>query len=254
MALLTLDFHSHQLKMHTVLTVIVPDTRDIGGKPMAERKVLTLLHGLSEDGTAGVRMSKVELYAQETGVVVVMPSVGRSMYCDNVNGQNYFSHVADEVPSYLHMLLGLSRKREDNYLAGISMGGMGASRIALTYPERYRMVTLLSGLLDFTPLMPLLTNELRGEFPFLLEMEGNLDGSMLNPINMLDAEKHKALEILIRCGEQDDMLVMSRRFLQRAQALGLNAKGIFEPGAHVWRLWDGCLDDLIKRIAEDAKQ
>jgi len=249
MAVITLDFYSKSLKMSTLVTVLAPDSVRIGETPLSRRKCLYLLHGLSDDSTAILRFSRAELFSQETGIVIVTPSVGRSMYCDDVLGQDYFTHVADELPGYLGLLMGLSRRRGDNYIAGISMGGMGAARIALTYPERFMAVGLFSGLLDVKLLLPFITDDHRREFPFLLAREKSIDSTPLNPINLLDAEKHANLDIIVRCGYQDDLYPMSLAFYEKAKGLGLNATGIFEPGEHEWRIWDRYIDDFISMMA-----
>ena len=250
MALITADFYSRELRMSTLLTVIVPDSVRIRQKPLSKRQCLYMLHGLSDDSTSIMRLSRVELFAQETGIVIVFPSVGRSMYCDNVNGQNYFTFVADELPEYLELILGLSRKREDNFIAGISMGGMGAARIALTYPERFSAVGLFSGFLDLKPSDQGVTEEQERDFPFLLAERDRIDTTSLNPINLLDSEKHKDLEIIVRCGFQDEYYPLNVAFYKKANALGLNVSGIFEEGAHEWRLWDRYLEDFITMIAD----
>ena len=250
MALMTLDFYSEQLKMSTLITVIVPDSTWIGDTPLSKRKCLYLLHGLSDDATAYVRLSRVELFARDADIVVVMPSVGRSMYCDNVLGQNYFSHVTDELPRYLELVLGLSRKRENNYIAGISMGGMGAAKIALTYPERFTMAGLFSGALDLQMLIPFLTEEHYKEFPFLMVDKSELNTTPLNPINLLDGAVQSGIKLIVRCGEQDDLYMMSVAFGEKAKKLGMDVTSIFEPGTHEWRLWDRYLDDFIKMISD----
>ena len=140
MAVLTMDFASKQLKMNTLLTVVLPDPSQMEDTPLSERKVLWLLHGLSEDATSWLRSSMIEQYTRDAGIIAVLPSGGRSMYCDNVLGQNYFSYIADELPEYLSLVFGLSRSRKNNFIAGSSMGGLGAMKLALTYPERYAAV------------------------------------------------------------------------------------------------------------------
>lgn len=252
MAVMTLDFYSKELKMSTLLTVILPDSVRIGQQPVSQRKCLYLLHGLSDDSTACLRLSKVELYAQETGIVVVMPSAGRSMYCDGVLGQNYFTHIADEIPAYLELVLGLSRKREDTYIAGISMGGMGAARIALTYPERFAAVGLFSGLLDVKMMLPFVTDEQREEFPFLLSAVDDIDSTPLNPINLLDGKKQAGLKMDVRCGMQDNLYLMSLAFCEKAKGLGLAVTGTFEEGGHEWRFWDRCIENFIGQMADEA--
>ncbi|MCL2220953.1 MAG: alpha/beta hydrolase-fold protein [Oscillospiraceae bacterium] len=245
MALLTLDFYSRELKMSTLLTMVTPDSTHIGEMPVSERKCLYLLHGLSDDATSFLRLSRVELFSRDAGVTVIMPSVGRSMYCDDVNGQNYFSFVANELPEYLNLLIGVPRKRELNNIAGISMGGYGAARIALTYPERYKKVGLFSGFLSPVAILPRLTEEQRNEFPFMMVKKDELETTSLEPMNLLDAEKHKDLEFTVRCGEQDDLYLMSVGFCKKAKHLGLNVESVFEPGSHEWRLWDKYIEDFI---------
>ena len=72
------------------------------------------------------------------------PPPGMSMYEDMAHGQRYFTHIADELPKMLRRLLPLSDRREDNFIAGLSMGGMGALKIAMRRPERYSAVCCLS--------------------------------------------------------------------------------------------------------------
>jgi len=247
-----MDFYSRELKMSTLVTVIAPDSTRIGRTPLSQRKCLYLLHGLSDDSTAIVRMSRAEIYAREAGIVIVTPSVGRSMYCDNIFGQNYFTHVAHEVPEYLELVMGLSGKKDDNYIAGISMGAMGAARIALNYPERYKAVGLFSGVLDAKMLLPFITEEHINEFPFLFAAAEDIDTTPLNPINLLDAQKHAGLDITVRCGQQDDLYPMSIAFYEKAKALGLDITGVFEKGDHEWRLWDSYIEDFIIKIRDSA--
>ena len=73
-----------------------------------------------------------------------LPRPGMSMYEDMAHGQRYFTHIADELPGMLRRLLPLSDKREDNFIAGLSMGGMGALKIAMRRPESYAAVCCLS--------------------------------------------------------------------------------------------------------------
>lgn len=248
MAVITMDFHSLELKMNTLVTIVCPDSGRIGETPLSGRKVLYLLHGLSDDGTAWVRHSRVEQYAEAHGLVVVMPSGGRSFYCDGVNGQNYFTHITVELPAYLGLVFGLSAKREDTYIAGLSMGGMGAMRAALIHPEKYRAVGSFSGVIDLKPLMQRVDETARKEFPFLTEAMDDPDHSPLNPVALLDGRKHRDLQMYVACGLQDDLLPMSYSFRDRAEALGLSAEYTFEDGAHEWEFWNRHIRLFIDRI------
>ncbi|MFD1429593.1 alpha/beta hydrolase [Lacticaseibacillus mingshuiensis] len=247
MALMQLDYYSSALQMSTLVNIIVPDEIRIAGKPLSETPVLWMLHGLSDDGSAPLRLSKLELYAQETGLVVVMPSAGRSFYLDDIHGQNYFTLVSEELPHYLHLLLGLSNEKALNHIAGISMGGYGAARIALTHPERYSHVDLLSGVLDTSLRANQVSAEQQHEFPFLYGDAARLTGE-LNPLSLLENAQGQSLTIHVFCGTSDGLLPMSQNFVSRGRQLGLEITGSFSEGDHEWRFWDRSLDTFTHEL------
>ncbi len=106
------------------------------------------MHGLSDNGSAWQRYTNIETIARQFGLVVIMPSIGRSFYTDNPNGQQYFTFLLEELPKYLKDVFGLAPKREDTLIAGNSMGGFGAFKAALNYPERFAAAASLSGVLS----------------------------------------------------------------------------------------------------------
>lgn len=252
MAVISLDFYSKALKMSTRVTIVLPDSIRIGDIPVADRKCLYLLHGLSDNSSSCLRLSKIELYAQESGIVIVMPSAGRSMYCDNIYGQNYFSYIAHELPEYLKLVFGINGEMNKTFIAGISMGGLGASRIALTYPERFTAVGLFSGLLNLKLMVPLINDEQKNDFAFLFDEVGDIDNSQLNPINLLDAKKHSNLKFYIYCGRQDDLFPLTVSFLEKAVSLELNVIPCIEDGIHDWYFWDKHLQAFIADISGNA--
>ena len=106
--------------------------------------VLWLLHGAGDNDSGWFRNTAIERQATRRDLAVVAPAAGMSMYEDMAHGQRYFTHIADELPALLRRLLPLSAKREDNFIAGLSMGGMGALKIAMRRPEQYEAVCCLS--------------------------------------------------------------------------------------------------------------
>lgn len=238
MAVTMLDFCSAQLKMCTHIVLCLPEPSMLAAKPMSERKVLWLLHGLSDDATAWLRYSRIEKYAMEKDIVVVMPTAGRSMYCDDCLGQNYFTHIAEELPAYLRAMYGLSADREKNFVAGLSMGGMGAMKLALRYPERYFAAGSFSGVLDFTDVALVAPERMQEEFPFMLSLMQDPANSELNPTALLDGSRHKDLKMYVSCGEQDHLVAASRAFLAKAEKEGLCIESCFEDGTHEWGFWD----------------
>ena len=135
MALVRIDHVPETVKVNLPLNVILPDPGRMQGVPVRNRKVLYLLHGLSDDASAWQRYSSIETVASAYGLVVVMPSVGRSFYLDQPNGQAYFTYLVEELPRYLSDVFDLAPRREDTLIAGLSMGGYGTLKAALLHPE-----------------------------------------------------------------------------------------------------------------------
>ena len=87
MALVRIDHVPESVGVNLPLNVILPDPGKMGKVPVARRKVLYLLHGLSEDASAWQRYTSIETLAAAYGLVVVMPSAGRGFYTDQPSGQ-----------------------------------------------------------------------------------------------------------------------------------------------------------------------
>ena len=149
MALLRIDHVPETIKVNLPLYIILPSPGEMCDVPVARRKVLYLLHGLSDDGSAWQRYTSIEAMAALYGLVVVMPSAGRSFYTDQPNGQKYFTYLTEELPGYLKDVFGLSPRREDTLIAGNSMGGYGAIKAAFLHPELYSVAASFSGALSF---------------------------------------------------------------------------------------------------------
>lgn len=251
MALVSVHYRSDQLKKTVEIQLVVPDCNGSFTKPLSEYPVVYLLHGLSEDASSWVRKSNAERYGLERGLILVMPSVDRSMYCDGVLGQNYFTYLTRELPEYLHLVFGLSLRREQNFIMGFSMGGFGAARAALTYPERYAAWGSLSGLVDLAPMLLRLDEAAKEEFPFLAAEAERIDTSVLNPVNLINAERQKSLRGYLSCGENDDLLICTRRFQAASQKAGLPNRFVYVPDRrHDWTFWEEQIPAFFDFILE----
>jgi putative tributyrin esterase len=82
------------------------------------------------------------------GLSVVMPNVHRSFYTNMRSGYRYWDFVSQELLEKARGFFPLSSAREDNFVAGLSMGGYGALKLALTLPEQFAAAASLSGVLD----------------------------------------------------------------------------------------------------------
>ena len=249
MAFLQLSYKSDVLGVSVGVNVILPEGVKRGN--VESYKTLYLLHGLTDDHTAWMRMTSIERYAQERGIAVVMPSVGRNWYTDTVCGRKYFTFITDELPRVCRSYFrGMSDKREDNFIAGLSMGGYGAAKAALTYPERYGGFASLSGSVDLAFRD---RSRYAKEFAMIFGTEGGntsaLAGTANDPFHLaaLYASEHSATaqKMFIWCGTEDTLIESNRKFHIHLTALGIEHKYAESEGDHSWKWWDMHIEKAI---------
>lgn len=241
MALIRIDHVPETVKVNLPLNIILPDPGEMAGVPVAKRKVLYLLHGLSDDASAWQRYTSIENLATAYGLVVIMPSVGRSFYIDQPNGQLYFSYLTEELPQYLVDVFGLAPRKEDTYIAGNSMGGYGAFKAALLHPERYAAAASFSGVLSLAILQPMTEDPRRDEIVLLFGDLEKVAGSEHDPAIWLQrAAKNPSIlpRLYIVVSRQEDLYPLSGLFYKACQSLGVQAEYHEDDGAHDWFFWD----------------
>jgi S-formylglutathione hydrolase FrmB len=203
--------------------------------------VLYLLHGLSDDASAWLRYSSIERYATECGVAVVMPQVGRSFYADEAHGAAYWWFLSEELPHVVRSFFRVSDRREDTFVAGLSMGGYGAIKWALHQPGRFAAAASMSGALDLVSL----TEEPERTALFHRVFHGS-PGPQDDLFALLEqADPARVPPLYIGCGTEDPLHGHSVRFAAAATGAGLDVHTDFRPGGHEWALWDAVVRDVL---------
>lgn len=251
MALLRLDHVPESVGLNLPLYVILPEPAKMGGVPVRRRKVLYLLHGLSDDGSAWQRFTSIETLADRYGLVVVMPSVGRSFYADLPSGQLYFTYLMEELPRYLSDVFGIEPKREDTLIAGNSMGGYGAFKAAFTHPERFIAAASFSGVLMMEFIRSYRDTPLWQEFSYVFGDIERVYGSLHDPAIWFAkaAQAPSQLPMLfISCGRQEDLYPINQQVHAALVKMGIRVAYYEEDALHDWFNWDR----EIRRFLETA--
>ncbi|MGI6615477.1 MAG: alpha/beta hydrolase [Dethiobacteria bacterium] len=241
MALIRLDHVSENIKVNLPLNMIVPDPGSMGTTPVRKRKVLYLLHGLSDDASAWQRYSSIEPLANAYGLVVVMPSAGRSFYSDLPNGQLYFTYLTGELPRYLADLFGLAPERKDTFIAGNSMGGYGAFKAALLRPELYGAAASFSGMLSLEFLKYFPDDPRMDEFSRLFGTLEDLPGGEHDPITWLKKAAARSTglpRLFMATARQEDLYPLNVIFKAAAAERQVEVDYHEADGRHDWFFWD----------------
>jgi S-formylglutathione hydrolase FrmB len=251
--IVTINFLSKELKKNTSVNIILPNNAS-KNEPF---KTIWLLHGLMGDHTSWLRMSSIERYVKNRNVAVVMPNADRSWYTNTAYGINYFNYVAYELPELMRSrFLGYSDKREDNIVAGLSMGGYGALKLALTCPLKYSSCIALSGSLDVTRKgRKYDIDEWRSIFGFDIATPDELEGSEHDLFYLAKRNAEGGLpfpRIYMWCGTEDTLIDINEKY--HAHLLSLGVPHLFESsgGDHSWTFWDMHIKDGIKYILDQT--
>jgi S-formylglutathione hydrolase FrmB len=252
MALIQCDFFSESLELGTSMTVLLPQSvssqiglADAGGS--AAPPVLYLLHGLTDDHTAWTRYTSIERYAAARGLAVIMPQVHRSFYADETHGLKFWTFLSEELPGVVADFFRVSTRREDTFVAGLSMGGYGALKWALQQPERFAAAASLSGALDLAyiyewdkrPHMRELIGRVFAEHP--------VAGTGDDLLHLLDAADPAALpKLMLRCGTEDHLVAQNKRFVTACADREIPLDAEFGPGAHEWSYWDRQIQTVLE--------
>lgn len=187
-------------------------------------------------------MTTIEQYASQYGCTVIMPQVNRSYYTDMEYGLDYFHYVTHELPELCGRMMRLDDNPQKTYIAGLSMGGYGALKCALTYPERYSKVVSLSGVTDLQkrlndPQMSKdMAREMAGTFGKRLQIKPDQDLYAL-AAKLVD-DKRNLPSILTCCGSEDPFVEMNREFAAHLETTPYEFQYVETPGTHEWRFWE----------------
>lgn len=241
MSYLEAHWYSRTLDLNVVSAVLMPD---IGEPPFS---VFYLLHGLSDDHTGWMRLTRIEAYIRSLPLIVVMPQAFRSFYINDQSGGKFGDYIANDLPQFIERTFPARTDRAARCIGGLSMGGYGAMKMALKYPKRFVSANSHSGALlhgsrmqprKDGPMSQVEFNHIFGANPVGTEND-------LNHLAKLAQGKPPLPKLLIDCGTDDFLIQDNRDFHATLTRLNIPHEYHEFPGAHSWDYWDTHICDAI---------
>lgn len=251
MAFFSAVIKSSVLDMRTNVNIVLPDNILEYDK---KYKVVYLLHGLSDNCYSWYQNSQLSILSNDYNVAFVMPEVQRSFYINMEYGLNYFDYVSKELPQICQKLFNISDKREDNFVMGLSMGGYGALKCALTYPEKFcgcgafSSACDLKGLLKYTKQEMFYKESIATLGNDLIRLKEN---NIFNIIKKCDKNEIKP-ELFVTCGTEDFIYNMSVKLKRALEKTTIPFTYKEWQGAHEWYFWNKSLHLACKHFFEKA--
>jgi putative tributyrin esterase len=247
MALMDMTFRSQALGFDQSVCIFLPEPKDIGlaklGRPYTENlPVLYLLHGYSDNHTAWLRRSNMERYLHHSSynMICVCTSMRNFYYTDMAHGYRYYTYMSRELPNMIETMFRASSKREDRFIAGLSMGGYGALKIALSNPERYAAVGSFSGAVSLGGAGDKFDDERYAIFG--THEVGDTLGTPQDIRFLVEENLKNGVEmpqLYVSCGTADYLLERNRGFHRFLSDKGVAHTYYEQEGmAHEWAFWD----------------
>ena len=244
-------WRSDVLQKQTTMQVLLPR---VGQPPFP---VFYLLHGLSDDSTVWLRQTRLEWYVRELPLMVVLPDGYRSFYTNHEAGPAYAKHFGRELVDHVDRHFQTKAGRSGRAIGGLSMGGYGALRIGLGYPDRFCSVNSHSGALgrknaDFSPEAVAAGRHKDKSNEFVAELRRMFGekpvGTSHDLLVLAQKAKGKGAlpHILLDCGRGDYLLDDSREYHRSLKEAGIPHEYHEHDGAHDWDYWDRHVQDALK--------
>ena len=221
--------------------------------------VLYLLHGYSDDNTkwtarGHVRdvMNNLVRSGQVDEMIVIMPMAGivkgeTDTYHGyfNVPGWKYEDFFFNEFMPQVESRYRIKGGKENRAIAGLSMGGGGATSYGQKHPELFCAVYAMSALMDNAPER----QPKPGDDPKKIIMWNSaIENSCIAFVRDASDEtvhKLKTVKWFVDCGDEDFLLSVNLDFVSAMMAKGIPFELRVRDGIHDWEYWHTSLSTCL---------
>ena len=239
MALIQFTYVSNVLLRSVPVQVILPvDKLSPEGEylPLKKYKTLYLLNGLWGSHVDWVSGTRIQRWAEERDLAVVMPAGENSFYLDRPGFHtDYGRWIGQELVQITRRMFPLSDKREDTFIGGLSMGGFGAMRNGLRYADTFGQIVSLSPALHLFEGDGVQVCGLLGRDP---ADWADIQNSDVNPRWLAEHFRGEKPGIYLACGRQDELFASSEAFHEVLTRAGFDHHYVADEGKHDWDYWD----------------
>jgi putative tributyrin esterase len=219
----------------------------------ARYPVIYLLHGLTGHFNNWTDRTKVSTYAAAYKVIIVMPEGGDGWYTDSVSNANekWESYIVQELIPEVDKKFRTNTGRNQRAIAGLSMGGFGALKFGLKYPEKFVLAGSFSGALGAAQITEKTVAGAIGKtIDGIFGPEGSesrKSNDLFAMIRSLTPEKTKQIPfIYLDCGTEDFLFINNRDFVNLLVEKRVPHEYRQLPGAHDWKYWDKQVQEFLQ--------
>ncbi len=241
------SFHSVALNRDMQYRVVLPASIARGQK----LPVVYLLHGGGGGFHDWSNYSDVARYA-EHNLILVMPEGNSSYYTNSAERpqDRYEDYIVNDLISDVESKFPAAAGRSNRAIVGVSMGGFGAVKLALRYPELFAFAAGISPAVD-VPSRPFSIKRIQ-QWRFHSSIFGPW-GSQTRHDNdpfvlARSADPAKTPYLFLTCGEQEGLLPSNRAFAALLARRQFQYEFHTAPGDHNWNQWEKWLPSVFESL------
>lgn len=247
MAVLEIEYSSKVLDQYRQVVVIYPDPDQLAETEVTDKDipVLYLLHGMSGNHNSWRSRTNLERLVRKTNLMIVMPSTDNGWYTNTKYGVRYYDAIAEELPQVMRRFFpNMTDKREKTFIAGLSMGGYGAFKLAFL-TNRFSYAGSFSGALKFD--LSLRTEE---EMPYWTGVFGSVEELFAGENNLYNAAKQAdgKTNFYAWCGKEDFLYPANEVAIAEFKELGIDVNYRTDHGTHDWYYWEKQLEVFLEML------
>jgi S-formylglutathione hydrolase FrmB len=260
--LLSLKLDSKLMNRQMPYRVLVPVGYDQDSGKENKYPVIYLLHGLTGHNNDWSDQTKLEEYTASSPYLIVMPEGDNGWYTDSetVEHQNYESYIIRELIPEIEKKFGVKKNRESRAIAGLSMGGFGALKFGVKYPEKFVLAGSFSGAIGAARIPLALVKNMQVVHDSVKVSFGETGSKNRKENDLfllykdLPGEKKKNLPfIYVDCGTEDFLIGDNRNFADLLFKEKISHEVRFLPGVHNWKFWDSQIQEFLELSGKFVK-
>ncbi len=248
-AMRDITFRSVSLNRDMQYRVVLPAAVADGQK----LPVVFLLHGGGGTFRDWTNYSDVAGFA-ERGLILVMPEGDDSYYTNSAEEpqDRYEDYIVNDLIADVESRFPVASGRSQRAIAGVSMGGFGAVKLALRHPGLFSFAAGISSALD-VPSRPFSIKR-----PLQWRYHSSIFGSWGGQTRRENdpfvlartADPARAPYLFLTCGEQEGLLPVNRRFATLVEERRFRYEFHTAPGGHNWDQWASRFPGMFQSLAE----
>lgn len=263
---ITDTLYSEVLKSKRAYTVFLP--KSFYKDKSRQYPILYLLHGMWENNAVWTArghtkdvMDRLVASGEACEMIIVTPDAGggdpniyQNGYFD-MPGWNYETFFYTEFLPYVEKKYRVLGDKQHRAIAGLSMGGGGATSYGQRHTDMFCAVYAMSALMSIPEQGAARFDDPNGKLAILTRSV--ITHSCLNYVALADEQRRETLRSVawyVDCGDDDFLLDRNIEFYQAMRQAGIPCEFRVRDGGHDWEYWHSALYQCLSFVSRMFRQ